>query len=1249
MRILAVTITPNSAPPIWQGALKHGRETFIEHLSLDELRPALERNVVDTVILVHGLNAEGYGRLCAVVKECGPDVPIVAVWPSSTLNTSPELLGSDIEFLVVGGDDALDRAIHRAVRIIDDRRDTARLRDELRQLRNHAGIIVDASPMLIVTLGRSGLVRTWNHAAEQILGWEADEVVGRPPPPGLAEWNLDDLHLTPPEKPSEFRCTRRDGTRVHLVGCLVPLKGAAGEIDGVAGMAIDISDRKHIESALRDSEERYRTVFHAAPIGMSITSTDTTILAANEAFASFTGRSIDELRTLRTIDITHPEDRQDSEHRFEALVNGESDSYASVKRYLRPDGTVVWGLRTVAALRDEEGVFRFAVAMIEDVTAHRQGARRLQESEEQFRTLVEASPDAIFLTDLDMCIRRANKRAAELYRVDSPAALEGLSAITMCSPADRPILMHAGAQRLAGTGTDGPMELRFQRADGSESSVEISADLVHNSSGEPTGFVAVVRDISARKEQQEALRRSQATLQVRAHQSAAVAEFGRRALATSNLATMMTDAVSLVADLLGTQRAAVLRVTAEPRHLATVAAVGWEDAPPSLRVPSLDPRSHIGYSFLTDTATVVIDYATDTRFDWHPDLRSMGIHSSLSVPIHLDGSVCGVMVAHGDDPTPFSEENLHVVQMVAHIVSAALERHAADERVRFQAHLLDVIEDAAIFFRLDGTITYCNRFAQQLYGYNEGELLGAHVDILGTPETLAEFAEIRRQLRAGESWSGELRLRRKDGTVFPAFVTDTPLFADDGTLTGIIGIGVDITARKQYEDELRRLALRDSLTDLANRVLFSDRLDHAISAAHRDGETLAVLLIDLDRFKEVNDALGHDVGDALLRQVAVRFKDSVRVSDTVARLGGDEFAVLLPDCEEDGAIRAAAALVSSLAAPIHVAPHTLLAPCSIGIALFPQHGDDAATLVRHADVAMYAAKRTGLDFGLYTPEVDPHSRERLALTSGLQAAIDSEQLYLHYQPKVALRDHCADHVEALVRWRHPELGSIAPDDFIDIAEQTGLIRPLTFWVLNEAVRQCHRWSQCGLDINVAVNLSAWNLQDAHLVSSVSQSLRTWGVRPGQLTLEITESALMVEPARALETVTALHDLGVQVSVDDFGTGYSSLSYLQRLPVDEIKIDRSFVGNLPTEDTGSAIIVRSVIDLGHNLGLQVVAEGVESAADMDLLTAMGCDLAQGYHFSRPLPPEEFVHWYRTWHNLLAIPVDPESPTIEISAS
>ena len=422
-----------------------------------------------------------------------------------------------------------------------------------------------------------------------------------------------------------------------------------------------------------------------------------------------------------------------------------------------------------------------------------------------------------------------------------------------------------------------------------------------------------------------------------------------------------------------------------------------------------------------------------------------------------------------------------------------------------------------------------------------------------------------------------------------------------------------------------RLALHDALTGLPNRVLFRTRTQTAIAGARRGGTRVAVMLLDLDRFKEINDTLGHHYGDEVLRQVGERLSDLLGEQDTVARLGGDEFAILLHAVETPAAgVAVAAAVRRAIAEHFDVAGVRLELGASVGIASFPEHGQDVDVLMQRADVAMYQAKegRTGVE--RYVPELDGNSVQRLALAGDLRTALEREEFVLHYQPKVDLRTNAVSGAEVLLRWAHPVHGWLAPDEFIPLAEHTGLIVPLTNYVLDHALRQMGAWRARGLDIGVAVNLSARTLIERELPDHIEAMCHRWAVPTNRLVLEITESMVVADPARALPILARLHELGVEISVDDFGTGFSSMDYLKRLPVREVKIDRSFVTTMAT-DARDAAIVRCTIDLARSLGLRVVAEGVESPDVRARLTTMGCDHAQGYSFSRALPQADFAAW------------------------
>ncbi|MEO8751253.1 MAG: EAL domain-containing protein [Casimicrobiaceae bacterium] len=434
-------------------------------------------------------------------------------------------------------------------------------------------------------------------------------------------------------------------------------------------------------------------------------------------------------------------------------------------------------------------------------------------------------------------------------------------------------------------------------------------------------------------------------------------------------------------------------------------------------------------------------------------------------------------------------------------------------------------------------------------------------------------------------------------------------------------MGQDIASR---ESRILDLAYRDPLTDLPNRALFAERLESALSAAPASG-SVAVLLMDLDHFKYVNDTLGHENGDMLLREVGARLREAVkRPGCTVARLGGDEFAILLPGEWAAGARRVAAALLRTLEAPMTFEGHVVDVRASVGIAACPEHGHESSMLMRQADIAMYAAKRHHRGIVIWDEKYNQHGHERLSLMSDLRKAVDRNELTLVYQPKVPLGGGITQFVEALVRWNHPTRGVVPPADFIPFAEQIGYIRSITQWVLAHAITQCALWRGEGLPINVSINLSARDVMDDTLPDRVAALLQVHGCAAQWIALEITESAILDDPGHAVENLKRLSALGCKLSIDDYGTGYSSLAYLRRLPLDELKIDKSFVMGM-ARDASDNVIVRSTIELAHNMGLTVVAEGVEDEATLERLRTLGCDMVQGFFLSRPLAPELVAAW------------------------
>jgi diguanylate cyclase (GGDEF)-like protein/PAS domain S-box-containing protein len=519
-----------------------------------------------------------------------------------------------------------------------------------------------------------------------------------------------------------------------------------------------------------------------------------------------------------------------------------------------------------------------------------------------------------------------------------------------------------------------------------------------------------------------------------------------------------------------------------------------------------------------------------------------------------------------------------------------------------------------------------NPAAERLFGYSADEIVGKEfAQLIAEPYQAELKPQLRSYLRPQKQevmlGSHEADGRRKDGATFPMEFNVGRL--GQGRL--LIGSLRDVSERKAETEALQHRALHDALTGLPNRTFLRERLDEAVRVGERELKPCAVLLMDMDGFKAVNDSLGHQAGDQLLQQVGARMRGVLRKADMVARFGGDEFAVVPWGATDvPRAVLIAEKVLQAIEQPFTIGGAPVNVSLSVGIAVYPQHAEDGEALMRRADAAMYAAKRAKSGYSVYAEGQEEDSPAGVPLIGKLRYAIDQFELVLHYQPIISALDGATAKVEALVRWGHPSHGLLPPDDFIPSAEQSDLIKPLTAWVLNEALGQVHAWAKAGIDTGVSVNLSARNLLDTELPDAVEELLRTWQVSPEKLSLEITERNIIASEAE--DTLARLHALGVQISVDDFGTGYSSLAYLKRLPVNEIKIDKSFVQDMVTNWDGAAI-VRSTIDLGHNLGLKVVAEGVEDQATQDLLREYGCDFIQGYHISRPAAAAPLGPWLR----------------------
>ena len=626
------------------------------------------------------------------------------------------------------------------------------------------------------------------------------------------------------------------------------------------------------------------------------------------------------------------------------------------------------------------------------------------------------------------------------------------------------------------------------------------------------------------------------------------------------------------------------------------------------------------------------DIATDPHWNSYRELaQSAGLASCWSHPIvGHDGRVLGSFAVYHRRPASPTADELLLIEEAAHFTALAIERKRAEGELELAAAVFEQSSEGFVVTDADLRIVKINPAFTTITGYDAADAVGQTPRMLASGHHGREFYQrMWHELDTSGQWQGEIWNRRKDGQVYPEWLSITRVRDAGGQTRHYIAIFSDTSQRKAHEAQIRTLAHYDALTGLANRTLLRERVDHDLNQARRHGQPLALLFLDLDHFKNINDSLGHHLGDLLLVEVGQRLSGLVRAQDTVARLGGDEFVAVLPDTHAQGAAHIARKLLERIAEPYLLEQHELTITPSIGIAMFPDDGQDYQTLYRCADTAMYRAKQDGRNgYSFFTAEMQANSIRTLQLDNALRRALERDQLQLHYQPQLALDTGRVIGVEALLRWNHPEWGPVSPAEFIPVAESSGQILQIGEWVLRTATRQLRAWQDAGLQPMVmAVNLSAVQFRLPRLPELVMDILGETGLAPDQLELELTESVAMHDPQGAVAIMNRLHERGILMSVDDFGTGYSSLSYLKRFRVYKLKIDQTFVRDM-CSDPEDALIVGAIINLAQSLGLRTIAEGVENPDQLALLRARGCTEVQGYHIARPMTAQAFETWLRT---------------------
>ena len=966
----------------------------------------------------------------------------------------------------------------------------------------------------------------------------------------------------------------------------------------------------------RQSERQASLLRAVSDIGEGLLITENgRFVAGNDAYLALTGYDAHELAALPSlIELAPPEEKQHLTEQLAVRLRGGEAPYRYESALIRKDGRRIQ-VETAVRRLPAEGKHRL-LALVHDISERHRMEEAERESETRFRTLFEQAQAGMAFATLKSHITTVNPAFCQLVGY-TDAELRNLSLLDITHAEDVPAVREALGRMVAGEEEGTRLEKRYTRKDGETVWVDVTTRIVRGPDGKPLYLQTVAVNIRDRK-RAEVLRAARFAV--------------TQALVTSpgwdKAAPGVLEGLCRALDW---ELAEYWEVNAERESMHFVTAwkrPGRDTSSYEVTAAEASYRRGDGLAgkvWESGAPVSVTDLATDES-PRSVAAVAAGLKGIVGFPVRSGRRVVGMIALHTWAPRELDDGLLAVMSDVGSQIGEFVERKRAEvalqESEKRMRSVLDNVSDGLATIEQSGVIESANPAVVKLFGYPESELVGQQAEVLiATTHRSAFVNYLERRLKLDIPVSGahETMGKRKNGSLFPLeFVVSSMQI---GSRHLFIATLRDISERKAHTDALEYQALHDALTGLPNRSLFGDRLRQALLAARRNQKMFGVLLLDLDRFKDINDALGHDRGDSLLQEVTARLRGVLRATDTIARLGGDEFAVLTIDAKHpDDVVATARKILAALEGPFAIADQMVETGASIGIAMYPVHGDDPSTLLRRADVAMYVAKRSGGGFAVYAPEQEAQTLRRSGLAGELRRSIPQGELVLHYQPQVTLATGAIHSVEALVRWNHPREGLMPPDRFIPMAEETGIIHPLTAWVLDSALAQLVKWLEEGLDVSVSLNVSPRNIEDHSLEEMVARALGTFKVEPQRLTLEITEGVAMA--AAAAKALHRLNEMGVRLALDDFGTGYSSLLYLMRLPVNEIKIDRSFVSALAS-DPDSGAIVRSAVGLGHNLGLRVVAEGLQDRAAEAVLIEAGCDAAQGFLVGRPTAEKDMT--------------------------
>ncbi len=989
----------------------------------------------------------------------------------------------------------------------------------------------------------------------------------------------------------------------------------AGDISfGLDSLELE-AKRQKSDEALQKSEQYLRTIIETEPECVKVIGYNGNLIDMNQAgLAMLEAESLSEVQQLSLLNFIVPEYRDAFVALHKRVMSGEKDTLEFEIIGLR--GTRRWLETHAAPLREESDKITMLLGVTRDITQRKQAEKGLQASEQRLALVIKGSHDAPWDWDLETKQMYYSPQWWQMlgYQVNELPGNEELL-LQLLHPDDKEAVKQGLDEALQGNQDIVSYELRLRHKDGHYVPVLHRGFITRDGTGKPLRVSGTNMDLTERN---------------RAHEQEALRIFLLESLTGgSSLETILNGTVRKLEELNPDLLCSILLADNEG-HLKVKAAPSF----PDIYNQAIDDLSiavgvgSCGKALDTGKRTIVENIFSHPDWEAYKELaEKSGLTSCWSEPIFSsDANVLGVFVIYHRCPGFPTIHNLKLIEMAAHFIALAIEHKRAETHLKLAAKVFEQSHEGFMITDAKRKIIMVNPAFTGITGYTEAEVLGQPSDMLASGHHEESFYQnMWAAIQEQGYWQGEIWNRRKNGDVYPELLNVSVVRDANGKISEYVGVFADITQIKTSERRLEFLAHHDPLTSLPNRLLLFLRLEHGIDVARRENKQLALLMLDLDHFKDVNDSLGHLAGDQLLKMVAERLTGRLRETDTVARLGGDEFTVLLEDiAHPEDAARLAESIIADLSEP-WLLPQSceVRIGVSIGISLYPQYGDTPEMLLQQADTALYQAKGEGRNrFAYFSDELTNAVRERIALETRLRRAIVQNELRVFYQPQIEIASGKIVGAEALVRWQDPVEGLIPPIRFIPVAEQTGLIMAIGEWVLRETCRQGREWMDAGLPpITLAVNVSPHQLRQGDINGLVATVLTETGFPAERLELELTESGLMEREVEAVELLNSLRAQGIRLAIDDFGTGYSSLAYLKRFPLDVLKIDKSFIDEIPYHQDDMEIAA-TIVAMGHTLGFKVLAEGVETKEQLAFLKTQGCDLYQGYFSSRPVPAADF---------------------------